>query len=205
LEKLGAGMTRLLLAIVAVGLLTVASARPCASGQGATGRPGAPGDARHLDFQNFTYKSGDEDIHVARGRGTYKTYGGTASSYAIERVKAVYGDLDGDGGDEAAVVLYFTGGGSGSFSKGFLFAARKRRLTLLATFEGGDRADGGIRGVAIEDGFLSVERNEPERMNGVPVGLCCPVYAVTTMYRWDGKKLVRAGEARKVDAAQSRW
>jgi hypothetical protein len=115
-------------------------------------------------------------------------------------VEAAYGDLTGDGLDEAAVVLYFTGGGSGAFSKGFVFAARAGRLILLATFEGGDRADGGIRGVRIENGILSVRRNEPERMNGVPVGLCCPVYLITTRYRWDGNRLVPVGEPEKVEA-----
>lgn len=154
-----------------------------------------------VDFQNFKYQSGGETIRVVKGRGVYKTSGGVDASYSVERVKVVYGDLTGDGRDEAAVILYYTGGGTGAFSKGFLFAIRGGRLTLLTTFEGGDRADGGIKEVAIKDGVLSVQRNEPERFKDMPVALCCPAYLITTKYRWDGKGLVRFGEPEKVEVS----
>lgn len=191
----------LLLAVIAAAMLvTSAPARPQRKASGAPTRPRASGAARRVDFQNFTYESGDEFIRVVRGRGTYRTSGGAASSYAVERVTAARGDLTGDGLEEAAVVLYFTGGGTGAFSKGFLFAVERGRPTLLATFEGGDRADGGIRHVSIKGGVLSVERNEPERMGDLPVGLCCPLYLITTRYRWDGRRLVQSAEPEKVEA-----
>jgi hypothetical protein len=190
-------MTRFLLSLAALAMLAAyAPARTGAS----SGHGRAADGVRRVDFRNFTYRRGGEVIRVAKGRGTYRSAEDTDFAYTVERVKAVYGDMTGDGREEAAVVLYFNGGGTGAFSRGFLFAARGGRLTLLATFEGGDRADGGIREFSIKGGVLSVERNEPERTNGVPSGLCCPVYRITTQYRWDGGRLVPFGEPRKVEA-----
>jgi hypothetical protein len=198
-RKLMEVMTRFLLTAM-VGMLTVSTfARLPLEARGASGHRRVAGDVRRIDFQNFTYESGGEEIRVKRGRGVYKTSGDADASYSVERVKTVYGDLTGDGRDEAVVILYYTGGGTGAFSKGFLFAVRKGRMALLTTFEGGDRADGGIRDVAIKDGLLSVRRNEPERMKEIPVGLCCPAYLITTKYKWDGKELVRFGEPQKVE------
>ena len=135
------GMKRLVFQVVMAGLWAVCGlARPPLALPNAVQRPGAAGDTRHMDFQDFMYKTGEILIHVSRGRGTYKTSGSTESSYVVEKVKAVHGDLTGDGKEEAAVILYFTGGGSGAFSKGFLFTLREKQLLLLALAEplGGD-------------------------------------------------------------------
>jgi hypothetical protein len=157
---------------------------------------------RRVDFQNFTYTARDEAVQVTRGRGTYRGRGGQVFSYQVAQVRVCYGDLTGDGKDDAAVVLYYTGGGTGAFSKGFLFTVRRGRLTLLTTFAGGDRADGGIREARIEGGLLWVQREEPERMKDIAVGLCCPRYLITTKYRWDGGRLMQVGEAHKVPVNQ---
>ena len=194
-------MTQLILSLTAVGiLLTHTPARAVVVPTGAHRRRVAQAGVRRIDFRNFKYKGDGENIRVARGRGTYKSAGDLNFAYTIDSVKVVYGDVTGDGREEAVVVLYYDGGGTGWFSRGFLFAARKGRLALLATFEGGDRADGGIREVSIKGGVLSVQRNELERLNGVISGLCCPVYWVTTDYRLDGRRLVPFGEPRKVEA-----
>ena len=194
----------LYVAVAALLLSPHAPARLQRKASAARTRPRASRAARRLDFQNFTYQSGGEFIRVVRGRGTYRPSGDAGPSYSVEKVTVARGDLTGDGREEAAVVLYFTGGGTGAFSKGFLFAVSKGRPTLLlATFEGGDRADGGIREVSIKDGLLSVRRDEPERMGDVPVGLCCPLYLITTRYRWDGRRLVRFAEPEKVEVRDS--
>ena len=165
----------------------------------AQSHPRAVHDIRRFDFRNFAYDTGGDQVRVRGGRGTYRGRGEEVFTYSIERVSVTYGDLNGDGKEEAAVTLFYTGGGTGAFSTGFVFALRRGRLSLLAPFEGGDRADGGIREVRIRDGLLRVQRNEPERMNNVPVGLCCPLYLLTTTYRWDGKGLIQVGETQKVE------
>lgn len=166
-------------------------------------RHGQSRDIRRVDFRNFAFKDGGESLRVRRGRGTYRDSGDTDFSYAVERVSVAYGDLTGDGREEAAVTLYYTGGGTGAFSKGFVFTMRRGRLELLTTYVGGDRADGGIREAGIRGGLLTVRRNEPERMSDVPVGLCCPLYVITTAYRWDGHKLVQVGEAQKAKVEEN--
>jgi hypothetical protein len=166
----------------------------------AQSRPKPVHDIRQFDFKNFVYDTGGETVRVSGGRGAYQGREEEVFSYSVERVSVSYGDLTGDGKDEAAVTLYYTGGGTGAFSKGFVFTLRRGRLLLLAPFGGGDRADGSIREVSIRDGLLIVQRNEPERMNDVPVGLCCPLYLITTAYRWDGGRLTQVGEAQKVEA-----
>lgn len=170
--------------------------------------PGAPGrtrpkpvhNIRQVDFKNFVYNADGETVRVRRGHGSYSERGDMDFAYSVERVQVSYGDLTGDGRDEAAVTLhYYDGGGTGAFSKGFVFTLRRGRLALLTHFEGGDRAAGGIREAAVEGGLLRVRRNEPERMNDVPVGLCCPVSVITTRYRWDGRALVQVGKPEKVE------
>jgi hypothetical protein len=156
-------------------------------------------DIRRFDFRNFAYDTGGAKVRVHRGRGTYQAHGDEVFSYRVERVSVSYGDLTGDGKEEAAVTLYYTGGGTGAFSTGFIFTLRRGRLSLLAPFGGGDRADGGIREVSLRGGLLRVQRNEPERMNGVPVGLCCPLYLITTTYRWDGQRLIQVGAAQRIE------
>lgn len=195
-------MTQLILSLTALGiLLTHTPARAAFVPTGAHGRRASQDGVRRIDFRNFKYKGGGENIRVARGHGTYRSAGDLDFPYTIDNVKVVYGDVTGDGREEAAVVLhYYDRGGTGWFSRGFLFAARKGRPALLATFEGGDRADGGIREVSIKGGVLSVQRNELERLNGAASGLCCPVYWITTDYRFDGGRLVAFGEPRKVEA-----
>ena len=163
------------------------------------GRAKSARDIRRIDFKNFVYNAGGESVRLRRGRGSYRERGDSDFVYSVERVQVAYGDLTGDGQDEAAVTLYYTGGGTGAFSKGFVFTMRRGRLALLTPFEGGDRADGGIREVGIEGGLLRVRRNEPERMNDIPVGLCCPVAVITTRYRLDGGGLKQVGETQKVE------
>jgi hypothetical protein len=169
------------------------------TGGPARSRPSHARGIRRIDFKNFVYDADGENVRVRRGRGSYSGQAEGDFSYSVERVQVSYGDLTGDGREEAAVTLYYTGGGTGAFSKGFVFTMRRGRLALLAPFEGGDRAAGGIREAAVEGGLLRVRRNEPERMNDVPVGLCCPVSVITTRYRWDGRGLVRVGEPEKVE------
>jgi len=169
------------------------------AGGPARSRAKSVGDIRRIDFRNFVYDAGGESVRVRRGHGSYRERGDVDFVYSVERVNVSYGDLNGDGREEAAVTLYYSGGGTGFFSKGFVFTLRRGRLALLTPFGGGDRADGGIREAVFEGGLLRVRRNEPERMNGVAVGLCCPVSVITTRYRWDGRGLTQVGEPEKVE------
>jgi hypothetical protein len=73
-------------------------------------------------------------------------------------VQSVYGDLDGDGIEEAAVTVTYSMGDSKAMSKGFIYAIKDGKPQRIAEFEGGDKTSGGILKAQITDGKLEVER-----------------------------------------------
>jgi hypothetical protein len=158
----------------------------------------AQSDIRKVDFRNFTYEieslDGEakekvtvEDGHYSRDTEDEKYY------FSVEDV--VYGDLDGDGKEEAAVGIIVNTGGTGQFSSGLIYTMRGGKATLLTTFEGGDRAYGGIVGAKIVNQTLIVERNAPGEFGAA----CCAEFIETTRYKWNGAKLVQVGETTSVE------
>lgn len=97
-------------------------------------------DIHAVNFKKMSYKLGDATV-----RGSDET------------VQVMYGDLDGDGIDEAAVSLTYTAG-SGTFSKGLVYAIKEGKVQRLAEVDGGDKANGGIIKAQIKDGKFEVER-----------------------------------------------
>ena len=147
---------------------------------------------RAVDFQNFSYRptcSYDakplrtHNGEYTRARGDDKIF------FKIKDPK--YGDLNGDGKDEAVVTSVCNTGGTGNFTEGFVYTMRGGRPILLTRIEGGDRAFGGIDDARIEQGLLLVERYAPDESGG---GACCPKYIETTKYRWNGQRLVQIGK-----------
>ena len=55
---------------------------------------------------------------------------------------------------------------------------------------GGDRADGGLVKLWVENGILLVKANDADANSGA----CCPEYTVTTRYRVTGSKLTEVGK-----------
>jgi hypothetical protein len=153
---------------------------------------------RQVDFENFTYRIDGKAVRVRDGVRSVEG----RNSISVERV--TYGDLTGDGKDEAAIVIEEIGwGGTGVFSCGYIYTLQNGRVRSLTRFEGGDRADGGIVDVKIQSGLLIVERNEPERVDGKAVGLCCPKYVDTTTYRWNGHRLIQVGDKQRRRSAKA--
>jgi len=103
--------------------------------------------------------------------------------------KSVYGDITGDGSDEAAVNVYYSLGGSGSFTCVYVYTLKDGSPSLLARVEGGDRAHGAIESVKILNGQLIVGRYRPTKDD------CnaCYGYIETTKYKWLGSRLVKVG------------
>jgi hypothetical protein len=103
--------------------------------------------------------------------------------------KSTYGDITGDGGDEAAVNVRYDLGGSGEFSAVFVYTLKDKSPSLLARVNGGDRAHGGIESVKILSGQLIVGRYKPTEDD------CnaCYGYIETTKYKWLGGRLVSVG------------
>jgi hypothetical protein len=125
---------------------------------------------------------------------TLRDYWGD-SDYAQEnniqefQTKVAYGDLTGDGIEEAAVQVYYTMGGSGSFTGVFVYALEKGSPELIATIKGGDRAQGGIKTARIQTGQLVIESYRPNEEDC----MACYGSILITRYELLAGKLVNVG------------
>jgi hypothetical protein len=154
----------------------------------------AVGDIRRVDFQNFSY---EPDCVMVDGKPTGAPITVRNGSYRLEQeddhilfgvLSVQYGDLTGDGHDEAAVITHCNLGGTGQFTEGMVYGMQAGQPVLLGRVEGGDRAYGGIESLTIEGGRLVVERFATD--DGPA---CCPIYIETSGLRWDGTGLVKDG------------
>lgn len=160
-------------------------------------------EIRSVDFKNFTYNAycggsppDGETTKVTVKNGKYETGDGENFPSYFEIAVDAYGDLDGDGKEEAAVSSLCNTGGTGQFSEGYIYTMKDGKPVLLSHFEGGDRGYEGLQSVKIKNGFLFVERNDGKAN-------CCADETLTTKYRWNGKKLVEVGKpiSRRLDSA----
>jgi len=144
------------------------------------------------DLMNFTYTPGcasddaPKPVTVKNGEYSYeKQEDGYTDRFFFKVFDVIYGDLTGDGKDEAVALTVCNTGGTGNFTEGFIFGVRNGKAVQLATLPGGDRAYGGIRKAWIDKGRLVVETNDVGEMGGA----CCPTEIVTSTYKLAGKTL----------------
>ena len=88
----------------------------------------------------------------------------------------VLGDVDGDGVNEALVVIWQSSGGSGTFNYIALAAFEGGKAVNVATAEVGDRVR--IQAAAIENGIIRLEVIE----HGPDEPACCPTQKATRRY-----------------------
>ena len=135
-------------------------------------------------LKNATYTGLEEQDPVTLQDGVWKGEPfaeGGASRPSVHFVRDFHlvGDLDGDGADEAAVLLGANSGGTGENIYLAVVGLREARLKNLGTVLVGDRVQ--IRKAGILDGhvFLDLVRAGPED------AMCCPGELV--MVGWDLK------------------
>ena len=141
-------------------------------------------------LQNTTYPSEwDESGAITLTDGRYEGepfVEGGASRLVVTLVEPVaFGDLDGDGVEDAAVILAANAGGSGTFIS--LEAVRNEggEPVHLATYPLGDRVR--IESLAIEGGQIVLEMIT----HGPDDPLCCPTQQVVQTYALRGDELVQ--------------
>lgn len=112
---------------------------------------------------------------------------GAASKLVIVFYPEMYafGDLDGDGIEDAAVVLATSGGGSGTFITLEAVINDQGTPHHVASASLGDRVQ--LKSVAIELGVITVDMVT----HGPDDPLCCPTLEVTQKYELQGDKLVQ--------------
>lgn len=166
-------------------------AAPTAPDSGATaGAEEAGAEAGPLtedQLANASYPYGDVTISLVDGQ--YQQKPSPDSATYIVNVSLTgpiaYGDLDGDGVEDAALVLTDEPGGSGTFVS--LAAARNvdGEAEGVATTPLGDRVK--VEALAIADGIITVELVT----HGPSDPMCCPTQAATWRYRLEGENLVQ--------------
>lgn len=154
----------------------------------------AQSDIRKVDFKNFTY---DVQIFETKEKltvkdGSFDRNKDDDKLYFSASVDS-YGDLDGDGKEEAVVLTIMNTGGTGNFSSGIIFTIKGGKPVVMTEFEGGDRAYGGLVSARILNQKLIVEQYDV----GEAGGACCPEFIVTTTLSWNGKELAAVGEPQR--------
>lgn len=185
--------------LLATALATAACAGT-APGAGAQPPPNAGSSVRQTDFRNFRYEFGGTSWRLVDGTQPDVVDG----DWRFELDSVSYGDVTGDGREEAIVVITAETGGTMVPHWIFVYGGGARGPELLWSFESGDRADGGLKAVYAEDGMLVVELLGRGKLPHAPrtygaedetsVGACCPSMFTRSRYAWTGRAFEPRGD-----------
>lgn len=106
-----------------------------------------------------------------------------------------YGDLDGDGIDEAAVAINYSTGGTANWDYLYIYKFVGKSVRLLARLESGSRAAGGLIKAAIKDGVLVLDFYDFKRR----IGDCCSDGFIRVRYRWIKGRFIEEGPREQGD------
>ena len=108
-----------------------------------------------------------------------------------------YLDLTGDGEDEAIVILKVETTGNAIPQLVYVYEWKDEKPELIWNFRTGDRADGGLKDIRVENGEIVIELygqdrfllggTETSKITGDEEQLCCPTFFTRTFYKWNGK------------------
>jgi hypothetical protein len=178
-----------------------------------------------FDFKNFTYElprgwqnpDGTTDFTLTGGKiapveGTFSDDMSDEEKADIRQRRRIgmsyvttkYLDMTGDGEDEAVVILKVETGGSAIPQLAYVFQWKDGGPNLIWPFRTGDRADGGLKDIRVENGLVVVElygqdrfvlgQTETGKITGDRVQLCCPTHFTRSFYRWNGKDFLLSGK-----------
>jgi hypothetical protein len=177
-----------------------------------------------FDFKNFSFplprgweNPDGSDISLENGRlqpvgvgmSGEMTDEQKAEAKGIRRIGMSYVttkflDVNNDGEDEALVVLKIETGGSALPQVVYIYSWKDGEPELFWSFRTGDRADGGLKDMRLEDGLLVIELYGQDRfiLGETETGkigddyeqLCCPSYFTRSFYKWNGRNFVLQGK-----------
>ncbi len=159
-----------------------------------------------FNFKNHTYPlprgwkaAGTDELTIENG-----LLPATDKSIGARYVSTKFGDVSGDGIDEAFVVIKIETEGSAIPQVVYIYSAKEGKPELIWFFRTGDRADGGLKDVRSENGQLVVELYGKDRylfgevetlqITGDKEQLCCPEYFTRSVYKWNGKSFIMQGK-----------
>ena len=178
-----------------------------------------------FDFRNFTYplprgwQNPDGTTEFTLTGGKIAPVEGAISDDMTDEEKAdikqrrrigmsyvttKYLDLTGDGADEAIVILKVETGGSAIPQLVYVFTWKDGSPELIWPFRTGDRADGGLKDIRVENGVVVIElygqdrfilgQMETGRITGDEEQLCCPTHFTRSTYKWGGNSFSIQGK-----------
>ena len=157
---------------------------------------------RDIDFKNFNYPklptgkcSKLADVRVRNGKyGSIENFSPRVvprgGCWQVTVGPIIYGDVTGDGREEAIVVLYAEMGGTESSNDVFIYTLKHNKPALIWKFATGDRAEGGLLKTYAHDGKLVVELAGENRFIGAKLyggdctGACQPQFFTRATYQW---------------------
>ena len=141
---------------------------------------------------NLTYQveaAPDGTAPLVDGRYEVEAAPGSAAKVMIERTGyGAFGDLNGDGAEDAAIVLTTDSGGSGTFYELAAVVDQDGEYVNVATALLGDRVL--INDLAIEDGVILVDM----MVQGPDDPMCCPTQRTLRSYVLEGDALTMTEE-----------
>ena len=193
-----------LLVLVALGAASAASAQSR--------------EIRKIDFKNFAYAWSDaweeesppeqwrwittppkSKVTVVKGIHRFEEdafYPGLSEPVPAVSVDSVdYGEVTGDGKEEAFVALNYGTGGTANWDYLYVFRMRAGVPSLMEIMETGSRGSGGFVGVSVQRQVLVLDFADKDRMTGD----CCSDGFIRVRYRWRGGRFVEVGPRERGD------
>ena len=158
---------------------------------------------RRVDFENFTFPSWpiyakhEKPFTLKSGDYQGRLHEGAVEPYTVSLVDSVYGDVTGDGDEEAILVLFENVRGTAIPYYVYIYGMDRDQPKLYWAFETGDRAQGGLRRAFAENGKLVVELYGKDTYLGGDLyggdnqGACCPSHYTRSRYEWKDKRFRR--------------
>ena len=161
---------------------------------------------RKVDFANFTYPVNHGLKAPGGGKQTFTltngNFAGGDSAVGMGFNKVSYGDVTGDGRDDAIVELGVdTNGGTAIIRTVYIYSWRNHHAQFLWSFVSGDRADGGLRDAYADKRQLVIELyGKGTRIGGKIYGTesggtCCPSSVTRSRYVWRLGRFLRLGQS----------
>ncbi len=159
-----------------------------------------------FDFKNYVYPlpRGWQDVDGKEATLENGVRRMSEEKIGLSYITTKFGDVTGDGEDEAMVILKIETAGSAIPQLVYIFTMKAEEPELIWYFRTGDRADGGLKELRAETGELVVElfgqdrfilgAIETSKITGDLEQLCCPTFFTRNRYKWNGKNFQLQGK-----------
>ena len=174
---------------------------------------------RAVDFRNFTFRWYPRWADTPRqGRKITLTNGEMNTDfnygkeprrfYLMDEDPIGYGDLTGDGNDEAVVTLGIISSGTDRPGVVFVYTMARGKPERLFARETGDRWDYGYHSATIRNGELIIERYKPVIIvyRGQNHDMSASNFYIRERYKWNGRRFRKTKtETVPVDVNDRAW